>query len=230
MKKSLIIILTLIMTICMVGCSIDKESASRFKEEYEAVNGTENASGQKYREVTIDEENPIVYSTAEEIVNMINNKESFVVYFGFSTCPWCRSMVEQLIKSAKDNEQRKVYYVDVKEIRDKYELDENNNPVKAEDGGSSYSELIELMSDVLADYTLTTEDGEEISVGEKRIYAPNVVAVVKGKAKKLIEGTSSQLEDPYGELTDEMIKESYDSFNNIWDCFCDLPVCQKNAC
>lgn len=230
MKKIITIFLAIVITISLAGCSIDKEHAERFKEEYEAVNGTENSSGKKYREVKIDEDNPMVYSSAEEIVKKINNKETFVVYFGFSTCPWCRSMVEQLIKSAKDNNERYIYYVDVLDIRDKYELDENNNPVKVADGGNSYNELITLMSDVLSDYTLTTESGEEISVGEKRIYAPNVVAVKNGVPKKMVEGTSKQLEDPYSELTDEMIEESYKSFDAIWNCLCDLPVCKKNAC
>lgn len=230
MKRILSILLIGIMIITFTGCSVDKVSSERFKEEYESVNGEETESGKKYREVTIDEDNPMIYSTAEEIVEMIKNKESFVVYFGFKTCPWCRSMIEQLIRSAKDNEQRKIYYVDVLEIRDQYELDENNVPVKIEDGGKSYGELIELLADVLSDYTLTTEEGEEVAVGEKRIYAPNVVAVYKGTPKQKIEGTPSTLEDPYSELTDEMIEESYNSFNCIWDCLYDLPVCKKNAC
>ena len=33
-----------------------------------------------------------------------NNKKAFYLYVGDSLCPWCRSVIEQSIKSAKENE------------------------------------------------------------------------------------------------------------------------------
>lgn len=232
MKRFMRIFLILIISILVIGCTKEKVSndATKFKDEYEALNNKENNYGKTNREVSIPEDNPIVYATAEEIVDKINNKETFVVYFGFPSCPWCRSMIEELIKSAKDNNQEKVYYVDVYEIRDTFELNEEGNLEKTKEGTSGYNELISLMSDVLSDYNLTNDAGEEIPTGEKRIYAPNVVAVVGGKAEKMIEGTASNLEDPYGKLTDEMKEESYNSMKCLWECLNDVPVCKKNAC
>ena len=232
MKGFMKIFLILIISILVIGCTKEEISsdAKKFKDEYEALNNTENNYGKTNRTVSIQEDNPIVYKTAEEIVDKINNKETFVVYFGFPSCPWCRSMIEELIKSAKDNNQEKIYYVDVYEIRDTFELNEEGMPEKTKEGTSGYNELISLMSDVLSDYTLTNDAGEEINVGEKRIFAPNVVAVVSGKAEKMIEGTATNLEDPYGELTDEMKEESYNSMKCLWECLNDVPVCKKNAC
>ena len=87
------------------------------------------------------------------------------------------------------------------------------------------------MLNVLSDYNLKNEDGEEISTGEKRIYAPNVVAVVNGKAEKMTEGISEKLVDPYSKLTEEMLDESYNSFNCLWDCIENgSNICQKNMC
>lgn len=232
MKKFLTITLVLFAVIFISGCENKEISsdATKFKEEYESLNNQDSSSEKKIREVTIPKDNPITYVTAEEIVDKINNKETFVVYFGYPSCPWCRSMIEQLIKSAQDNNQEKVYYVDAYDIRDTFEINSEGIPEKTKDGSTGYNELINLMSEVLSDYTLTNDAGEIINVGEKRIYAPNVVAVVNGKAEKMVEGVSSKLTDPYGELTDEMKEESYNSLKCIWECLNDVPVCKKNAC
>ena len=97
----------------------EKTDAIKFKEEYESLNGTiREKDGQTIRTIKIDEENPIVYATAEEIVKKIEKKETFAVYFGFSDCPWCRSVLPTLIEVANDLKISKIYYVDVKEIRD----------------------------------------------------------------------------------------------------------------
>ena len=72
----------------------------KFKEEYESLNG-KKYKNKKIRDVKIEKDNPFVYKTAEEIVDLIENGESFIVYFGFSKCPWCRSMIETFIKTAK---------------------------------------------------------------------------------------------------------------------------------
>ena len=235
MKKILLLILVGILTFTITGCGteeIDKSSdAYRFNEEYESLNGEDNGSGKTIRTIEIPTENPIKYATEDEIVEKINNKETFVVYFGFAKCPWCRSMIEQLLKSAEDNGIDTIYYVDVLEIRDTYQIDEEGKLELTKNGTEGYMTLIEQMKDVLSDYTLTNADGEKQEVGEKRIYAPNVVVVVNGKAEKMVEGISEKLTDPYAELTEEMKKESYDSFACLWECIHDgATTCQKNAC
>lgn len=233
MKKIALTLMIIILLVTMTGCgkkeNIEQTDGYKFAEEYKSINGTENQSGKKYRELSIDEDNPFVYATAEEIAQKVKNKETFVVYFGFNTCPWCRSMVEELIRCAKDKNQDMVYYVDVKEIRDKIELDENGAIKTTQEGSKGYMELLELLDNVLDDYTLTNENGEEIKTNEKRIFAPNVISVVNGNAKEKVEGISSKLEDPYGEITEEMKEESYNSIKCVFDCL-EENVCKKNAC
>ena len=233
MKKVLITILAVLLVFTLTACDkVDKsKDAYQFKEEYESLNGEDNGNGKTIRTITIDEQNPFVYQTSDEIAKRMDNKESFVVYFGFAKCPWCRSMIEQLIRSAKDNNIDTIYYVDVLEIRDTYQINDEGEVTLTKDGTEGYMSLIDKMGNVLSDYTLTNEDGESVSVGEKRIYAPNVVAVVNGKAEKMVEGISEKLEDPYSELTDEMKEESYNSFKCLWTCLAEgSNTCQKNAC
>ncbi len=235
MKKILVIILTLAILVTLTGCTkkeITKTDAIKFKEEYESLNGTKNESnGKEYRTISIDEDNPFIYSTAEEISKKIDNKETFIVYFGFKECPWCRSVLEELVEVAKKNNIEKIYYVDVKEIRDVKEINEDGNINTTKEGTEGYNSLIEKMSNVLEDYTLTNENDEKIEVGEKRIYAPNVVAISNGKALQLETGISKKQTDGYQELTEEMKKETYNSFKCLIKCIEeDQTTCKKDMC
>ena len=83
----------------------------KFKKEYEEFNGKDNGNGNIYRALSISDENPFIYKEAKDIVKMMNNNESFVVYFGFGKCPWCRSAIEKAIEVANKYEIDKVYYV-----------------------------------------------------------------------------------------------------------------------
>lgn len=186
----------------------------KFKEEYEKLNGKKNDQGKKYREITIDSKNKMVYKTTEEVLDLIDKKKSFVLYFGFDTCPWCCSVVPTLASISKELNQE-VYYIDVKDIRDTFELDDDNKPKLVKKGSKDYSKLLEKLEPVLEDYTLTDSDNNEIKVGEKRIYAPSIVSVIDGKAKELTTGISDKQTDGYMKLTKEMEKETYNKIKKV---------------
>ncbi len=221
MKTKIFLLLLIITVLGVTGCN-KNEDAIKFKEEYESFNNKSN-NYFKYRNINIDEDNPFVFATDAEIVKKIENKETFIVYLGDPQCPWCRSIIEQAIKSAKDNKIDKIYYVrfwkDFHEelIRDVYELDENNKPVLKQAGSESYPKLLEYFNDVLSDYTLKDNEGNTINVNEKRIFLPNFIAVNKGEAKELIEGISELQKNYNDELTEEIIKDEQKIFNNFFN-------------
>ena len=219
-NKLFIIIVTVLAAIVLV-LNIQKVISNnsqtdgiKFKEEYEKLNGKKNDQGKKYREITIDSKNKMVYKTTEEVLNLIDKKKSFVLYFGFDTCPWCRSVVPTLASISKELNQE-VYYIDVKDIRDTFELDDDNKPKLVKKGSKDYSKLLEKLEPVLEDYTLTDSDNNEIKVGEKRIYAPSIVSVIDGKAKELTTGISDKQTDGYMKLTKEMKKETYNKIKKV---------------
>ena len=226
MKKIEVIVIAIISLFLLTGC-VDKNSdAYKFKKEYESINNKDNGHGKKYRKLSISVDNPFVYSTPEELLERVNNKESFIVYFGFKECPWCRSVIEELIKSSKDKKVDKIYYVDVLNVRDVKEKDESGNIKTTKEGNAAYMELIDKFSNVLDDYTI---DGE--SIGEKRIYAPNIVAVSNGKAIQLETGISDELTDPYSKLTSKIKKYAYNKFKCLIKCLEDAAItCQKDMC
>ncbi len=206
--------IVLVLNIQKVISNNSQTDGIKFKEEYEKLNGKKNDQGKKYREITIDSKNKMVYKTTEEVLNLIDKKKSFVLYFGFDTCPWCRSVVPTLASISKELNQE-VYYIDVKDIRDTFELDDDNKPKLVKKGSKDYSKLLEKLEPVLEDYTLTDSDNNEIKVGEKRIYAPSIVSVIDGKAKELTTGISDKQTDGYMKLTKEMEKGTYNKIKKV---------------
>lgn len=230
MKKILLIGIIGVSLFLLTGC-VDKDTdAYKFKKEYESINNKDNGNGKKYRKLNIANDNPFVYSTAEDIVKRLDKEETFIVYFGFKECPWCRSIMEELIRSAKDKKVDKIYYVDIKDIRDVKEIDKDGNVITTKEGNKAYMELLERFSNVLSDYNLSKEN-IEINAVEKRIYAPNIIAVSKGKAIQMEEGISKELTDPYSKLTDKMKKYTYNKFKCLFKCLEEENLtCKKDMC
>ena len=144
--------IVLVLNIQRVISNNSQTDGIKFKEEYEKLNGKKNDQGKKYREIIIDSKNKMVYKTTEEVLNLIDKKKSFVLYFGFDTCPWCRSVVPTLASISKELNQE-VYYIDVKDIRDTFELDDDNKPKLVKKSSKDYSKLLEKLEPVLEDYT-----------------------------------------------------------------------------
>lgn len=207
-------VIVLVLNIQKVISNNSQTDGIKFKEEYEKLNGKKNDQGKKYREITIDSKNKMVYKTTEEVLDLIDKKKSFVLYFGFDTCPWCRSVVPTLASISKELNQE-VYYIDVKDIRDTFELDDDNKPKLVKKGSKDYSKLLEKLKPVLEEHTLTDSDNNEIKVGEKRIYAPSIVSVIDGKAKELTTGISDKQTDGYMKLTKEMEKDTYNKIKKV---------------
>ena len=236
-RKVVFLIIILIGLFSLTGCfqedeknndKTDKEEkALAFKNEYEAMNGSVNANGKEHRTITISKDNKFFEISPEELVKKIENEETFYVYFGSKLCPWCRSVLEMADKISRDKDIDIIYYVDIWDdegneiLRDKYILNDNNELELSIEGTDSYKKLLEYFSDFLEDYTLKDSKGKTVQVGEKRIYAPNFMYVSKGKTVRLITGISSQQTDSRGELTEEILKDEENEFDQFFLTTCD---------
>ena len=209
LRKSSCVLLIVLSIFILFGCN-NKNDAYNFKKEYESLNNKKDSNGKIIREIKIGRNNPFIYKTADDIIELINKKETFIVYFCFASCPWCRSILPTFIEALKDNGIETVYYVDIKDIRDEYELDENNKPILTKEASEGYDRLLELFDSNLSDYTI-----KDVKIGKKRIYAPNIVSIIYGKVISIETGISSLQTDGYMELTDEMIDETYGIFDDL---------------
>ncbi len=234
MKKLFTALLAMLIVLSASGCTKppveenNDEDAARFKTEYESLNKTED---NRYREVSINVKNPFYYATVEQIVEKMDKEESFIVYFGANWCPWCRSIIENVIAKAAEMGITKIYYVDVrpdndqeKEIRDVYDLDENGKVYLKHAGTDGYHNFISRAASVLVDYNhgkVTTLDGTEFA-GAKRVGAPNYVLVRNGVAIERITGVSSYQSDPMAELTDEINEDVKKIFTRFFQNYLDI--------
>lgn len=225
-RKVLLCVFLLLIMFTITGCNKSNKSAAEFKKEYELLNGKRNKNGKEHRTVSIDNNNPYIKVTPEEIIKKIENKDSFYLYVGDSLCPWCRSVIEKSIEVAKENEINKIYYIDIWDeegneiLRDKYEL-QDGKPVKVSDGTEEYNKLLEYFDSVLKDYTLTDANGNKVNVGEKRIFAPNYFHIEKGIVNRMTDGTSDKQKDSREELTKEILDDEQLLFEDFFAEICD---------
>ena len=237
MKKKALIFggIILIIGIIAVTCAIlfldkdeKKTSGKEFKEEYEKLNGKMARYKKPHRTLNIPEDNPYIKTTPAEILKKIENKETFYLYVGDPLCPWCRSVLEQSIKSAKENNVDEIFYIDFWDddnneiLRDVYELvdGEIKQTVKPT---KEYTKLLELCGDNLGlrNYEVEDEDGNMVEVNDKRFYGPTFLFVKEGKFKKYTDARSSKQESPLAELTDEIKKDMADNFDEFFLDICD---------
>lgn len=224
MKKKILVLVLLTLSVVLTGCfKKDNKDALKFKEDYEEINGKENASGKIHREVEISKKNKFVEITPEELVKKIDNKESFYVYFGSRLCPWCRSVIEKADEISRKNKIDKIYYIDVWDdlgneiFRDKYEINEDGELKQSFKGAEEYKKVLNSIDEtLLRDYTINDSEGNTIEVGEKRIYAPNYVYFKNGKGIRLVTGKSDKQTDSREELTKEILEDETNTFNEFF--------------
>ncbi len=226
MKRKSILIVIILSIIVLTGCSNKNQDsdALKFKNDYESLNGVETTEkGVYYRSINIDEDNPIVYTTFKDVKEKIENDDSFILYVGFAACPWCRTVIPYIIKSAKENNINKIYYINIREdntkqsdLRGYYKLDKNNKVIYDVYPDKYYHDVLDTLDDFLTPYTLTNGD-KEVKTGENRLYAPTLVAYKDGEAIALDECLSDNQKDGYQELTDEIIDDMTEKANKLFE-------------
>ena len=205
MKKLILILFALLL---LTGC-VGQTDAQKFKKEYESLNGKANDAGVLHKDITIPEDNPMVYATFDEVVDMLENGTG-IVYFGYPDCPWCRAALPILLEAAEEELMTKILYYNNKDERDTRELLETGGNQITVEGSSDYYYLL----NVLGEHASVYEGMNDETI--KRLYYPTVVFVYEGE----ILGTQVSLAseegvDPRKELTSEQwndLKKIYKDF------------------
>ena len=115
-----------------------------------------------------EETDNFVKTDVASVIAAIDNKETFVVYFGFEGCPWCKEALP-ILKTLSDEYGIKVNYVDTREKEEyKSNVDIDN-----------YDLLVER----LGEYFSLDEDGK------RHLYVPFVFFINEGEVALAHEGT-----------------------------------------
>lgn len=192
-----------------------------FAQEYAAYNGIETKKGKVYRTVSLSADTPFVEARAESVGQRLSDQESFYLYIGDPLCPWCRSVIEQAESVAKEKRIGEIVSVRIWDdngeeiLRDQYVL-ETDKPVLKKAGSDVYRLFLEVFDAVLSEYTLENEAGEEISIGEKRIYAPSFFRIEKGRVVSFTTGISPLQTDAYAPLTPEILADERRLFETFF--------------
>lgn len=219
LKKENFVFLGLLGIIVVIACccgflAFQKEEkeevlsdSKKIQEEYAQYNNETNESANRtYPLVELSENNPFVYKNEEQVIEILEHKTG-LIYFGFSTCPWCRSILPVLEEAAAEKNVAEIAYLNIENIRDVLELDENEKIVTTKEGSNNYYRIVKLLDDYLEEYTLTDKEGKEISTGEKRLYAPTVLAVSNGKIVGFHSGSVETQKSGYDPLTEKEKEE-----------------------
>ena len=94
-----------------------------------------------------------------DVIKKLENNKSFYLVLGFPECPWCQALMPVLNEVAKDNKEKTIYYLNIKEIRDNTESLGHTEYKKLED---NYFK-------------------EALDIEKNRLNAPTFVKVENGK-------------------------------------------------
>jgi len=220
MKKKIFLTLVFVLSIFLVTACNEKKGLA-FKEDYEKLNNQTNSTGKPHRNLSINENNPFVEISLDDVIAKMNNNETFYVYFGSTLCPWCRSTIEQAVKVAMEKNIKTVYYVDIWDdngnevFRDKYTY-ANNLANLVNEGSENYKVLLDKAQEFLQDYELIAENGDKTIMGEKRIYGSDYLYIENGEVKKYTNGKSDKQTDSRQELSDEIKNDEYNKFSEFF--------------
>ncbi len=151
----------------------------------------------EYQQVT-DEEHVFEYVSANQILYMIENKKTALIVLGFKECPWCQALMPVLNEAAKNEEVEKVYYLDIKTMRDDTTTSEHKKYLMLKE---AFSEAVDESKDRLnAPTVIFLKDGELVDyhidtvithvMNDNNVLPP----LTKDEHKELIEILESKID------------------------------------
>ena len=164
MKKLFIMLLVLFMAGCSMTTPEPEPTPSTGSHGCSVVApcGDEKADMSAY-ENFMDTDHVFVSATFEDALKAIENDQTFILYTGFSTCPWCLEAMPILNEVAKEFDATVSYINTRPDHTRESELRVSDNP--------DYVQFVEVMDAVLS----TNEDGE------KHLYVPFVFFIKEGE-------------------------------------------------
>lgn len=155
-------IVTLLLALCLVGCSSTTTKKPKDKDQDKNVCSIECDTADMSEYATFKEtDHAFLEITIAQSLQLIKDEDfTGILYFGYPTCPWCVEAVPIM------NEVAKSYDLSIYSINKKSE-----DSIANEQG---FQEMTTILDEA---YGLDVDD----KTGEPRLYVPEVVIVNKGK-------------------------------------------------
>lgn len=176
MKKKFFLSFIIIVLFLLFGfIYIYSNDNLKFKFEYELYNNISYDNGKKIK-AKIPFDNNVSYVKEKDLESVLTSGDR-VIYFGYTTCPWCRNIVSPLVEVINDNNLDKLYYVDVHSVNAK----------------SVY--------DILDEYLEFDNDGN------KRLYVPDVYFIKDGRIVYHHLGSLDSYKDAFKGMNNKQLNE-----------------------
>ncbi len=224
-KRLGIILLCLVFITGCFNSTKNLKDNERFKVEYEKLNNKKN-DGKKLRKVSISKDNKIEYSSVKEVVEMIENGDTFAIFFGFPKDEYTRNVVEELLRAEKDVNLDTLYYVDIEKVRDEFEVN-NGKLICTKTCSSEYLKLVNILDNYLDEYVISYE-GKKYNTDTKRLDSPCLISFIDGKVDYYTTGIDKSMTDPYKKVTKKMKNYAYNMFKCALKCI--KKASGKNVC
>lgn len=158
---------------CDISVECDVEGEKADMSAYQDFMDTDHA----FKEITMAQGNELLQSN-----------KTFVLYYGFSTCPWCIEVLPILNDIAKENGMS-IEYVNVRP-----DGTDSANDIRV-DTNPDYVKLVELTSEYLS----------ENDEGAKRLYVPFVFFVKDGQIVATHEATFDEHDAHERKMTEDEV-------------------------
>lgn len=193
MKKILLICFTAML---LFGCGQKEETNTN-----NTVNNNEQTEESYVKSHTL---------TTKQVVDGINNKESFAVYFYFNDCPWCKELSSVLDEFLTENVDYQLLTYSVNTRPD--DVKENDIRYTKEDGtynDDNFKTIYDLCSQLI----------EPDKEGTKIFYVPAIMFVRNGEIINLRVGTVDGHDAKTSQMTDDQRSELLRSIAEMYSIY-----------
>jgi len=186
-KKVVIVLGILFLVFMVLAVIVISNDNLHFKLDYESLNNIPYENGRKIP-VSIPLNNNIKYIEGKDVLETLKTKTG-IVYFGYNSCPWCRNVIGILIETAKENQIKPIYYVDIHHAID---------------------DVKEELKEYLDEYLRVDEE-----TGEKVLAVPDVYFIKNGKIIGHHISTVKSYKNPYKGMNDKQKQELKGIYQDI---------------
>ena len=148
------------------------------KKEYEDYNDKKNDSDISYVNVSLPDNNSLIYASEDGIKKLFENG-SGVLFLGNAESNEARNVIGVLNDAIMSTSVPKIFYYDIVKIRSKVFIE--NDKVVVDKGTDFYYYLLEKLDEYLSPNYYVDNNGKEIQADEKIILDSTVVFINEGK-------------------------------------------------
>ena len=186
-------ILVLMMTLMICGCTAAQEPANEPAAACGVDETCDTAQSSEYEEF-MSQDNVFVQISMQEAIDLFENKETALIYFGYPSCPWCIEALP-IMNEVAESVGKEIYYVQTR--------DEDRNLLYTDEE-----------KEAILSYVGEFEDRDD--EGNLALFVPLVVSVKDGVAVSGNVGTVDSHDAHERRMTEEETQQLREIYQEMF--------------